>query len=171
LLETLGPVEALPFQALYTTPLFEHETLGAFGLADVGQWRSGDLVAATVESLGSWREPPVLEEPQWRRFVLGSQVIAAREGPSETQFGAVAFDAPERDGSFLIKSVSSRYPVRERLTVWTSRNRGLVGRGGGLEVLQFLAKLASGRAPVDLLRESAIESAESLRVLLAVIGA
>lgn len=170
-LESLGRVTFLPFSALYTTPLFEHETLGAFGLGDLGQWRSADLVSVAVQNPMFPLPHGETHEERWVKVQLGTQVVAVRQGivTADDRRG-LRFEAPESDGSFLLKSVSARDPVRKSVGVWTSRNRALVATQGGSEVLPFLERLAAGDAPSRALNAASPQSQHSLRLLLALIG-
>jgi hypothetical protein len=170
-MESLGPVSLLPFSARYTTPLFEHETLSAFGLADLGQWRSADFVSVSVRERVLSPTPDPLTEPQWYRVQLGSQVVAVRTDLSEKPLEEeLSFLPPEPDGSFLLKSVSARDPVRKNVSLWTSRNRALVTTSGGRQIFPFLSELAAGRSPSALLKDAHKADRQSLQLLLALIG-
>jgi hypothetical protein len=169
--ETLGPVSFLPFPAQYTTPLFEHETLSAFGLGDLGQWRSADFVSVSVRNTKLLDLPDPPSEPEWDRVQLGTQVIAIRRDLSNRPLGhGLSFSPPEPDGSFLLKSVSARDPVRKNVSVWTSRNRALVTASSGSQVLPFLSQLSAGRSPTALLQDARDSDRQSLELLLALIG-
>lgn len=170
-LQKLGGVERLPFDAVYTTPLFERETLSAFGLHSLGVWRSGCLLSITVSEAQLPDEPVRPTVQEWHRVQLGSQVIAVRA----PDLGTVPklplrLRPPQADGSFLLKSVSARDPVRRNVAVWTSRNRALVATQGAHQILPFLRSLAGGSAPNDALKEAAQDSRDNLRLLLGIIG-
>jgi len=170
-LESFGAIQSLPFDAFYSTPTFEHETLGAFGLADLGQWRSGSLISLTVSKPGKPLSVPFPPEAKWKRVRLGSQVVAVRSSNDETRAALpLRFSPPESDGSFLLKSVSARDPVRRGITVWTSRNRALIASQGEGHVLPFLQKLEKGQKPVEALAGSDPLSRDELRLLSGLVG-
>lgn len=171
LMERLGSFCFLPFRASYTTPLFEHETLSAFGLSDLGQWRSGDLACLTVSDPRVSFEPTPVSEVRWQRVQLGSQVIAVRELSNEPHaLLPLKFEPAGSDGSFLLKSVSARDPIRQNVSVWTSRNRALIAKQGLGHVLPFLEMLAANARPTDALRRAGPENRDELRLLLGLIG-
>jgi len=171
-LEKLGVVRPLPFDALYTTPLFEHETLGAFGLSDLGQWRSANLVSVTISDpeIALEHRPPF--EAKWQRVQLGSQVVAVRESSArgEAATTPLKLTTPGVDGSFLLKSVSARDPIRQNITVWTSRNRAAIAVQGSAQIFPFLQALAAGHPANGLLASALASSRDELRVLLSLVG-
>ena len=171
-LETLGMVQPLPFDAFYTTPVFEHETLGAFGLSDLGQWRSAGLVRVTVSDPKTMIATELPVESRWERVQLGSQIIAVRESSAggEDLTAPLQLVAPGSDGSFLLKSVSARDPDRQNISVWTSRNRAAVAVQGIGQILPFLQGLAAGIRPIDLISSAPASSREALRILLSLVG-
>jgi hypothetical protein len=129
LLGALGIVKKLTATARYTTPIFESETLSTFGLADLGQWRSADLIQVTVRDPRSHTiAPPPTEDSSWQRFQLGRQVIALRHQDS-TRGLPLSVRSCEENGSFLLRSVSARDPIRKRVNFWTSRNRAEILSG------------------------------------------
>lgn len=168
-LRSLGEVRPMPHRAAYTTPFFENETLSSFGLADLGQWRSGDLFEIIVPNtkLRVAHEPTA--EAAWERVQLGRQVIAVRV-QDETRLGAVRVTPINADGSFLLKSVSAREPVRQNVSLWTSRNRA-AALSGTNTVLAFLRELEKGRSPASVLKELEREGDRiGLTLVLAMVG-
>jgi hypothetical protein len=122
-LETLGTVSALPFQASYDTPLFETETLLNLGLPRMQRWRLGDLMSVKLASPISSLAATLPPEPRWERIRLGTQVVMLKV--STTDSGPITCRSVYRDGSFILKSVSARDPVRRTVNLWTSRNRAM----------------------------------------------
>lgn len=171
ILRSLGRVRRLEVLPRYTTPMFESETLSAVGLADLGQWRTGELVEVTVRDPSAHRiDVPVVENPAWERVQLGRQVVAVRHDP-DTYARPVSVQPVAETGSFLLRSVSARDPVRQRVTVWTSRNRGALVTGTEV-VYRFLAGLADEASPNELFdtdREFA-EARPALQTILALVG-
>jgi hypothetical protein len=167
ILSSLGEARPVPFAASYTTPLFEQETLSCFGLGDLGQWRVSDFVEVTVVSP---RQIPsqIIAEPEWTRVQLGRQVVAVRHVP-ETRSLPVGVVPLGEAGSFLLKSVSARDPVRREATLWTSRNRAAVVSGTDI-VVRFLSALQAGGVPSELLRLADAEDRAGLFTVLALVG-
>ena len=171
LLRSLGRVRRLDIVPRYTTPVFESETLSAFGLADLGQWRSGELFEVTIRDPQQHiLELPVIENDTWERVQLGRQVVAIRHSDS-TRGMPVSVRPVEASASFLLRSVSARDPTRQRVTVWTSRNRAALVTGTDL-AQRFLAQLAGRRSPRELFEnEPDFEEARpALLTLQALVG-
>ena len=169
-LQSLGEVRRLDLLPRYTTPVFESETLSAFGLADLGQWRTGELFEVTVRDPATQQlDVPTIENPTWDRVQLGRQVVAIRNDPA-TRDLPISVQPVGPTGSFLLRSVSARDPVRQNVTVWTSRNRGASVTGTG-RAHQFLARVAGGESPKEVLGTSPFtESRGELISLLALVG-
>jgi hypothetical protein len=155
-------------QLTYVTPIFEQETFRAAGLPDCPEWRTGDLIELRVENsqgLGI-AEPP--REPSWMRFVLGSQIVGVRRDSGRE--GALELTPLYPDGSYLLKSVSRRDPVRSSIGLWTSRNR-CARVLGTARLVQILGRLQAGETPLQLSRASASEGERlALHRLFALVG-
>lgn len=169
-LREYGRVAGLEFRAFYTTPLFEHETLTAFGLGALGHWRSGDLVCVTVAQPD--RSVIVAQpiEPSWDRVRLGMQVVAVRTETTMQPETPLRFEPIMPDGSFLLKSVSARDPNRSRISVWTSRNRALRVASGGSQILPFLTQLAAGSRADHAMAGADSASRAALQILQSLVG-
>jgi hypothetical protein len=166
-LKSLGPLEVLPFPARYTTPLFESETLSWYGLADLGQWRSGDLVKINVER-PQLSSISVNSQPTWHRVQLGRQVIALSSAESSWE-GQVTVTPADDAGSFLLKSVSARDPIRRNITFWTSRNRA--ARVTGMEIVTaYFRLIEEGLSPVVAADRFPVDTRSSLQLLQAIAG-
>ena len=167
-LQTLGEVSQLAHQAVYETPLFEREALSAVGLPPLDGWRTAEIVAVTVKTANSISAPRAPDEPSWRRFRFGTQVIAVRRDRSE---GPCRATPPYSDGSFLLKSVSARDPLRPKINVLTSRNRSLVA-SGTRRIESFLEALANGASCRELIDSMSQDEAEAkaLTTVAALIG-
>ncbi len=169
LLKTIGHVTSSPVSATYETPIFEQETLRAQDL-NVLAWRTADLL--TIKLNGS-KLPrilmPKLEEP-WRRYKIGSQIIAIRESTTDTSPVLTAKSCYE-DGKFLLASVSARDPIRARIDFWTSRNRCLQLTGRH-RLFPLLDSLEKGHTPSYLLSTIPRDADErtTMTFVLALIG-
>jgi hypothetical protein len=101
-LSTIGSVRPMPYRASYTTPFFENETLSAFGLGDLEQWRMGDLIEIVVAKQERRLQSSPTDELSWDRVQLGRQVVAVRH--TEDHNEPVRVEPPNEDGSFLLRS-------------------------------------------------------------------
>lgn len=113
----------------YETPLFEEEALRAYGLRDVGDWRTGDLLTVNVKNYESvWQRVRRISasnrprrDEHWRTFVIREQVVKLRKRRTH-QSGLVLQPIPGCPDN-LLPSVSARDPRRRRVGLWTSWNR------------------------------------------------
>jgi hypothetical protein len=108
----------------YLSPPFELASHRAAGLGGIPiDWRSGDLVSFRREEASAKDRPTAPEEHGvWLPFIIEEIPIWVRERTA----GAVRIDAPLLESMLagdVLRSVSSRDPIRERIDVWTSLNR------------------------------------------------
>lgn len=146
-LESLGKISPLEIGAAYETPLFELETLRALGLPALHSWRRTDFLSLRVHT----QRPFTVQKmatPQWHRFVVGKQVIAVKNDAPSEQIGPL--EPLYEDGSFVLKSVSARDPMRNRINVWTSRNRCLRVRGTP-HLLRFFSMIRGAASTEDVI--------------------
>ena len=142
----IGTVDVVQDALAYDTPLFEREALKACGIY-AGDWRRGDLVTirgvkpvASPVSCGPCRADI---DGLWRTFLIGSQVVKLRNHSSWADVLLSTIG-----DSFVFGAVTARNATRDRIHVWTSRNR--VAEVGSTDALSdILQQIASG-APLDL---------------------
>jgi hypothetical protein len=106
----------------YQAPPFEVATLKELGLHGVPhEWRLGDVLLFQVDRLidPSLISAPVSSE-QWQELSIGPSRVKFRKGENESQDASLV--AVTRSG--VMPSVSRRNPMRHRVNVWTSGNRG-----------------------------------------------
>jgi hypothetical protein len=167
-LESLGELDTLG-RLSYATPTFEQESLRAAGLPPLPGWRAGQLLRLTLQSeaIGERVERP--DEPVWHHFAFGSQVVGLRS--DITSSGEISIQPLYPDGSYLLKTVSARDPIRASIGIWTSRNR-CARASGGDRLYTFLTQLQSGEAPARTVKAIAHSEADkqSLQRLVALIG-
>lgn len=124
-LSRVGRVNLIPAAATYVTPRFELEVLQQVGAPTLHSWRQGDIAEVVLfPDSRNWINPPVaLPKRKWRRFLLGDQVVATAIRDDDN--GPVSYRGlADARLSFQLTSVSNRDAQRERIDVWTSRNRG-----------------------------------------------
>lgn len=169
-LAKIGTYEVSPGSVSYVTPLFERETLSALGVPPLPQWRTADLVTLRVSPTRDRLEPTAPpSEFEWEHFLFGTQVVAIKRVLSDTKPITVA--SPYDDRAFLLRSVSSRDPVRSTIGLWTSRNR-VARLTGNARIAQFLRALEHGVTcdhAIDQIAETKEESA-ALEMIVALIG-
>ncbi len=127
-----GAVRVVPGIVEYETPLYEREALRAAGvpLACPCPWRVADLLIVKKSSANP-HDSPFLANPDrslgWREFVVNGQIISVRD--ASTSCGVASSDGRQLlipvpgVTNWILDSVSARDPRRERVEVWTSRNR------------------------------------------------
>lgn len=167
LFSRIGDVTRVAPDAVYSTPLFERETLAAAGLADLGAWRTGELYAIRILNDAPQQAPAHVVENRWHRIRLGTQVVALRRDIDSTSRLIIRPGAG--DGSFLMKSVSSRDPARKEVNLLTSRNRAAIV-SDTTRVIAFLSELARGVAPALAMERAAESDREALQTVLALVG-
>jgi len=172
LLERLGDFgvyEFAPRKVSYETPLFERETLSALGVPPLPVWRTGELLALSVSSSSPAFDAAAPTEDEWGYFLFGTQVVGLRKSTSDAE--NITVSAPYEDFTFLLRSVSTRDPIRPIIGLWTSRNR-VAKLTGSARIGQFLKTLQSGVACQIAIDQTAMDSQESaaLKMLVALIG-
>jgi hypothetical protein len=168
-LKLIGSVRILPSFAWYATPTFEQETLAALGLPGLLRWRGGQLVVVQLQGEIRLLGSPDIHESIWDRVQIGQQIIAVRHDSRANS--TITIEPPNPDGSYLLRSVSARDPTRNRINLWTSRNRALIVSGSA-RILEFLRMIESGMAPasaVELTAASEMEAA-ALQTIFALAG-
>lgn len=138
----VGNVDVMENALAYETPLFEHEALKACGVY-AGNWRRGDLVvikaATPITNSLPYAACRAEIDGSWQTFVIGHQVVKLR---SRSTCEADVF-LNTVGGSFVFPAVSARDGARDRICVWTSRNR--IAEVGNFEVLSdILNQMAAG---------------------------
>lgn len=111
----------LPAKVEYQAPPFEVATLKALGLYGVRHdWRVGDILEFSVNGKSVGRPPePLRVTDSWQEVHFKSSRIKFRIGRSS---GSPALR--QLVAGHVLTSVSRRDPIRQRVTVWTSGNRG-----------------------------------------------
>ena len=115
--------------AHYLTPHFEQETLKQKGI-DAKNWRRGDL-AVFISEGNRLPENIVqqIEKEEWIEFLVGKVKIKIRvkdENP-DTYITPEISDVRDKDSGF--PSVSRRDPLRAKIDLWTSTQRGFKIKG------------------------------------------
>lgn len=168
-LQNFGSLELFMDAVDYETPLFERETMVALGLPPFATWRVADLAVFNLgpSCMHLDVSPPV--EDVWDHFCFGFQVVGLRR--TAVDEGGLTVTPIYEDGSFLLRSVSARDPIKQHIGLWTSRNRA--ARVTGTSRLRgFLQALEAGDGPSDLIARTALspEEERSLMIVLALIG-
>ena len=141
--EQLGNIDPCVGTVVYETPLFEHETLCYLGIPPMPHWRVADL---TVLRVGGSFEPfdaVAPDEEEWVRFRFGTQVVGVKNFRDSN--GKITVKSPYEEGSFLLRSVSARDPVRSMVGFWTSRNRAAIITGNA-RINDLLTKVVEGNS-------------------------
>lgn len=108
----------------YETPLFEKISLANSGVRLSTDWRRADLLVASGElnHLRNSRFKRPRDIFEWSSYQFGKQVLMTRQSPGLRRM-PVALTSIYHDSSFICKSVSRRDPLRNRIGLWTSRNK------------------------------------------------
>jgi hypothetical protein len=119
----LPVIRRQPSAIRYLSPPFELASHRAAGLGGIPiDWRSGDLVSFRREpASASDRPTPPDAHGMWLPFIIDEIPIWVRE----RTVSAERIEAPLLDSILagdVLRSVSSRDPIRERIDVWTSLN-------------------------------------------------
>jgi hypothetical protein len=145
----VGDVSIFPSQVEYETPKFEYEAGSAAG-EPVGT-RTADLVTVSVKRPGLPRPLVRPQEPTWDTYLVGPQVVKVRRTIDFDGSGPYLEEIPTSVG-FVLPSVSRRWPGRDMVDIWTSRNR--VARiHGRVAVLDALLAIQSGQTRPDSVSE------------------
>ncbi|HKP38457.1 MAG TPA: hypothetical protein VJT71_16480 [Pyrinomonadaceae bacterium] len=169
-LDQFGTYEVIQQNISYETPLFERETLSAVGVPALPVWRTADLVILQIRpSRSSLFAAPAPNEFQWDRFLFGTQVVAVRKTSEESR--PISVSSPYEDLSYLLRSVSTRDPVRSTIDLWTSRNR-VAKVAGQRRISEFLRILESGIPCREAISHISTNSEEqtALETIVALIG-
>ncbi len=113
-----------PAAIRYLSPPFELASHRAAGLGGIPiDWRSGDLVSfRRREEMAADRPAPPDGHGAWLPFIINEIPIWIRDRTD----GIERINAPLLEpiiAGDVLRSVSSRDPVREQIDVWTSLNR------------------------------------------------
>lgn len=159
---SIGDVEIAEDALTYDTPLFEREALRAAGIEDPGNWRRGDLVFVKVKSTFSKHsdqsQPGKAAGSAWRTLVVSGQVIKIRVRRQGSSDGGEALSPVEGVPSFVYPTVSARDPRRNRIDLWTSRNR--VARVGNLDlVTTLLSRMQHGVSLTSAMKDAGLAPA------------
>lgn len=166
----IGNVYKLAYKVEYETPIFEIETLKGLNLPILKNWRLGDLYSIHVKNRSipyPFRHP---KEPDWNRYCINSQIIAIKEDPSDN-YEKLEVKSIYEDGSYLLRSVSARETIREKIDFWTSRNRCLSIKGRK-RLKKFLFELTEGTSPGYILNNLSKDDDErdAINLIIALIG-
>lgn len=169
LLGQLGEFNILSKKVAYETPLFERETLAALGIRGLSTWRLADLVKVNLKGTFPPIEVVRPREQRWERFRFGTQVVGLAQDDSNAT--SIAVGPPYADGSYLLKTVSTRDPVRAAIGLWTSRNRAAIVTGNQ-RLAGILRTLEAGTEPRKAIQRAVIQPEErsALENLVALIG-
>jgi len=144
---SIGQVDVKENALPYQTPLFELDALRACGLAQIGDWRRGDLVTIRDKKPLEVSLPRIPRRADidgtWTSFVIESQVVKLRTNlkrQSDIRQDALL---GEIDGNFVLPSVSVRDNRRDAVHVWTSRNR-VASVSNTSTVFDILRRLEAG---------------------------
>ncbi|GAH28877.1 unnamed protein product [marine sediment metagenome] len=166
----IGNVYKLAYKVEYETPIFEIETLKGLNLPILKNWRLGDLYSIHVKNRSipyPFRHP---KEPHWNRYCINSQIIAIKEDPFDN-YEKLEVSSIYENGSYLLRSVSARDPIREKIDFWTSRNRCLNVKGRK-RLKKFLVELIRGTSPSYILQNISNDDEErnAVNLIIALIG-
>lgn len=131
---------------LYETPLFEYNTYKHLGGFDGTPWRYGDLLKLKGRNPNSKiKGKKILEKYIWKEVMIGKQRILVKQ-KTERNFPFRIYSL-YKDGSYILKSVSRRDPVRPKIDIWTSNN--VVLGSDNTEVVFFLIKSMAKKLPLN----------------------
>lgn len=134
-LRKFGPTHILNTKAVYETPRFEIEAIATWGHPAPPFWRRGQWVLVNLHNRLSVvaRPPPRIN---WTFHKFGSEVVAVRDSipPGKPNLRPL--------GTGILRSPSSRDPLRPEIDVWTSRNR-VFRATGGESLLELIIRAAA----------------------------
>ncbi len=151
LVHQIGQMERIPDAVRYETPLFERVALQGKGIRGLPSWRTADLVSIVVKQAMQNR-PTARKDPDWDTFLIQHQVIKVRR-IDDHECTPSAFLIQPVDGyeTFVYDSVSQRDPMRDQVSLWTSRNR-IARVGKRRRLVRLLSELQQMRDPEKILR-------------------
>lgn len=143
--DALGSVTVEPGGLRYASPRFEREAMRTAGIIVPERWRRADRVEIVVRGRSASERvsppaPPVVSEPSWLRWVVGTQVIHL--DPQAVEAPGDVLTSVDRRADFRYGSISTRDPRRPEIGLWTSRSRVAHVRRPAL-VAALLDRLAS----------------------------
>ena len=106
-----------PSRLCYETPPFEMETLRALSIT-CPSWRRGDLLGLKKVCRVSPERTSEIPVERWRSFLVRKIQIKLRYREGKLR----GFSAQPIGGSQTLLSVSRRFPLRNLIDVWNSRN-------------------------------------------------
>jgi len=149
-------IEVRPGALHYESPPFEVEALNAEKLA-LDDWRSGDIFCFSLRShpLPQSDAQKPGEDETWLAFQLGTTIIKIKD---EQRQESEPFDygPVSPSGSFRLRSVSRRSPVRSKINLWSSRNLALTV-SKPVALVEALEKLRTGHPLKSTLATTAYE--------------
>jgi hypothetical protein len=110
-------VSLLPSRLLYEVPPFEQATLNALEI-HCASWRRGDLLELRKTVAVSPSRTSEMPAEKWQTFVFGRTQVKLRHRKGKL----TGFSADPLDGQKTLLSVSRRFPHRDQIDVWNSRN-------------------------------------------------
>jgi hypothetical protein len=134
----------------YEVPPFENATLKALSI-DCGTWRRGDLLGLKKVLTVSPERVSEVPAERWQTFLLGKRQIKLRHREGQLN----GFSAVRIAGSQTLLSVSRRFPHRDQIDVWSSRN-----------VAFSVSNIEPLQAALDVLKENkSLQEAVSIAAL------
>jgi hypothetical protein len=170
LLEQIGVITFENVIATYETPFFERETLDIQRIPVACNWRKCEIITVKVKTNDIQINIPPISEPIWKRIQFGSQVVAVKVDSTEND-KKISAQAPYQDGSYILKSVSKRDKIPDKINFWTSRNRGLIISGNS-KVIYFLELLKihdNYRKVYEMVTQDS-EELQALKLIQSMIG-
>lgn len=153
---TLGRIEIIEESMSYETPLFEREALAHSGLQIANNWRRADLVLVHVNKIPRFHPSITIKpEEKWDSFVIGKQVIKLRKSvrSKDEYILAPLAECPD----YVLPSVSRRDSRRDKIELWTSRNR--VAQVGNSDLVSaILENLKEAKCLDDVMKLSLLNS-------------
>jgi hypothetical protein len=170
LLEQIGVINFENVIATYETPFFERETLNIQRIPVVCNWRKCEILRVKVKTNDIHINTTPIFEPKWKRIQFGSQVVAVKVD-SSTKNKKISAKPPYQDGSYILKSVSKRDKISDKINFWTSRNRCLIISGNS-KVIYFLELLKihdNYRKVYEMVTQDS-EELQALKLIQSMIG-
>jgi len=159
-------LEKYEIEVVYDTPIFEYETFESLGLSLIGNWRKTHLISYRLLSKPRLNISKK-QNGNWKRYRFGNKIVSLNISIDDSE---VIVKSPYPDGSYTLKSVSSRDEIRKSVNFITSRNKCLIINGTE-KVDKFLQRLSLNHDFNKCLdSDYTTNEIENLRIIHSIIG-